>query len=169
MGACSGGLVVGLGRGISARTCVASGLCPSLSYEEFPASSLNGRICTPVRACSGPGMFELITPTATTDRYCGSVMPCALGQYRSANATATSAQQCTNASICLTSEYEALALTPTSNRVCKPFCSQPHNIDLVLVLEASAIVGAQNYANVLQFASDIIGLVPITSGETRCV
>lgn len=114
-------------------------------------------------------MFELIAPTATTDRYCGSVTPCGLGQYRSANATATSAQQCTNASLCLTSEYEALAVTPTSNRVCKPFCSQPHNIDLVLVLEASAIVGAQNYANVLQFASDIIGLVPITSGETRCV
>jgi hypothetical protein len=159
--------VIAQGSSTSNRTCVAPTSCPVETFEEYPATSFKGWVCTAVSICNSQSQFEEVSPTITTDRYCASLTICRSTQYQSGTPTSTSDRQCSNATVCLSSEYETQPLTATTDRVCRSFCSTPNNVDLVFVVDSSASLGNQYWNAVQQFAISIIDMVPIMSLETR--
>jgi hypothetical protein len=62
--------------------------------------------------------YEMIPPTATSDRACGMVTDCDSTEYQSQPPTATSDRGCKKLTRCDSTEYEMIPPTATSDRAC---------------------------------------------------
>jgi hypothetical protein len=91
-------------------------------FESVEATSTSDRGCRPLTAaCTvGGGLYELIAPTSTSNRYCAELQECASGtQFELVQPTAVSDRQCSLATECVVDvQYEIIPLTTTSNREC---------------------------------------------------
>ncbi|EGD78208.1 hypothetical protein, variant [Salpingoeca rosetta] len=92
-------------------------LCPA---NEFAQVENDGsQSCTPVTACSTATEYQVVAPTASSDRQCAVLSTCSPSQYEVTAATATSDRECQDVSVCdRRTEFEQQPPTTTSDREC---------------------------------------------------
>ncbi|EGD78969.1 hypothetical protein PTSG_11806 [Salpingoeca rosetta] len=99
--------------------CLPYTTCDLDQFESQEPTRFQDRVCTQHTMCTPDVQYEIVAPTATTDRQCDDLSTCTAQQYISTAHTATSDRVCSALRQCTSSEFELVAPTTTSNRVCQ--------------------------------------------------
>ena len=99
--------------------CKALKECASDEYELVPPTATTDRKCAALRTCSDLE-YESTPPSPTTNRVCSKLTKCSKSQFESAAPSDVSNRVCTQLRQCSGQEYETKEPTSTSNRECAP-------------------------------------------------
>ena len=108
--------------------CVLARVCDKAIEFEFAAPTVKtDRVCKPVSAACGPGMFQAAAPTATTDRVCTKHKVCGADQFESVVPSLSWDRVCQGLTTCKPGEVESVQPTASTDRACsKPKAREPH-------------------------------------------
>jgi hypothetical protein len=99
--------------------CQAFSVCNASQYELLPPTANSDRLCRTLTRCA-PGFVQDASPTATSDRTC---KPCQLGATYETNGVCLSVTPCTPGT------EQTVAATLSSNRVCTVCQARTFNAD----------------------------------------
>ena len=94
-------------------------VCQDCAVGTFRADVSHRRLaCDPWTECTLEGQFEAVPPTATSDRVCGSTLPCLGDEWESKAMTQDSARQCTKLTKCGPGQKAALSGGNSADLTC---------------------------------------------------
>ena len=93
--------------------------CSGTQYEILAPTATSDRVCTELTVCASTE-YETKAPTAKSDRVCTPLTVCSGSQYETRPPTATSDRLCSALTVCTAAQFEETAPTATSDRECRP-------------------------------------------------